>query len=208
MSQHITPPTVLDEDGVPDDVQDAIDRVVEAWTQDRSDLPSLRIVTAYLEELGGGAANGEGDVLSTFISPYTAIGILDALDLGEVASCYGLDDDQRPSHAQVNEYLEGEVERAIDDADVSYAFAAFEIEASNGDCVTLIASVNGYSFSELTTFWYGPYHDADEFLALLRKAHWLEAGDSPRSIPSRVRQRVRAREHDVRVHALKLPSST
>jgi hypothetical protein len=188
--------------GLPDQVQDAIDRVVAGWTRDQIAARDLRLVTRYFEDLFEGG-EVEGEPLGVFLSPYSAVQILDAATPDAVADQYGLDEGERPTRDQVNEYLESMVEQSIDDADVSYAFSSHEIEATNGDVLLLVACTKGYSFSGVTTHWYGPYADVDEFVDLLRKAHWLEAGDSPRSIPSRVRQRVRAGEHDVRVHPLK-----
>lgn len=193
-----------DDEGLPPEVQEAIDRVVAGWTRDRIDLQDLRIVTQYLEDHGG-VSEGAGEEIGLYLSPYSAVNILDSVDPDVVADHHGLEEGERPNRAQTDEYLESQVEQAIDDADISYAFSAFAIRATDGDSLVLVATITGYSFSGVTTHWYGPYADTEEFVALLRKAHWIEAGESPRSIPSRVRQRVRAGKHDLRVHALKLP---
>ncbi len=185
---------MTDQQGDEPDIQPEIDKAVLAWCRGKVDKKSLRVITDFLEEFGG-VSEGEGEEAGIFISPAVAVAIFDGLDLTEVAAELGLEEGARPTKEEIDEYLAYKMERAAEDSDDSCAFSSHLITSTDGAELILVATVNGYSFSGVSTTWYGPYDAVDEFVAALTASHWLESSQSPREIPSAARKKIRDGTH-------------
>ncbi len=153
-----------------------VDALIASVRARRVDADALQRVTEWLTATDAAQEwSGDGEVLGLWLSPNRIAAAYAAIDDHELREALELGARQRVTRAQRIEYLEQYVLPTLcDDADETQLFVPVQLRATDGDELTMVAGIQGYSFTEITTEWWGPVESAAAFREQLERWGWGE----------------------------------
>ena len=159
---------------VPSPVQEALDRVVDATHRGATAAVAKRQLLSWLGKEGDEfVADGSGEYLMA-LGPQHLEGQLSRDVDDELRDYLELEDAARISDDMRLKFFEDHrLPLLMEDGDVSSAFGEVWLAASDGRHAVMPFDIQGYSFSGLTTTWYGPYLTKADFVSWLLSRGWL-----------------------------------
>ncbi len=117
----------------------------------------------------------EREAMGMFLSPTHIQDAYEDTDDDTVREALELRQNQRVTPARRIQFLEQYVLPALcDDADVTHMFVSAVLTSSDGDELTLMASIQGYSFTIIRTEWWGVVESEAVFRERLLERGWIE----------------------------------
>lgn len=160
-------------------VQQCVDTIAAAHQNGGTDESALKRLTTWLEI-------HSTDIIAQAVDERVAAVSPDRLhtpDDDEVREFLGLDEDDDVTDEDRSAWAVSRIESLLEDADDSGTFSPVELTTSDGDVLTFVVEVRGYSFSGVDYTWHGPYDDFDAFLTDFADQGWLTSASDFTSLP-------------------------
>jgi hypothetical protein len=166
-------------------IQPTADIVIHAMREGRCDEDALeRLVEWFDEYRGNGSCELDMEDAVIAIEIDRVAERLHGSDADEIASCFGIEDEDLVSVDDRVRYAEEHLlPRLLDDADIASCFVPVAIEASDGTCAVMVANIQGYSFTCVTTEWLGPFPSWPDYVASLKREGWVTCVEEFADLP-------------------------
>lgn len=169
---------------LPPDVQSAVDALVSAFRAGKHDERAYTRLTSWLDEYGDDLIFDGYEATVHAISPDKMRSAFDSIADEDVTAALGHDSGTDVTDAQRVAYLEEHCFPGLfEDGDDSSSFTPFRAIATDGSAAVLVNDTRGYSFSGITSEWFGPYATFEEFLEVLEAEGWAMDSGGFQALP-------------------------